>query len=194
MALQPAAFRACFANWLHAPRRGGRGDRRGAARLPVDGKTLRRSHDRTRGLGALHSVSVWASEYGLSLGQVACDEKSNEITAIPELLRLVDIQGAIITIDAMGAQRAIAEQIIDGGGDYVLALKGNHETLHEAVVEHFEAARGGSGKRPEHVDGVEKGHGRVPRTGAVQAARRVCRRPGTPRHHRPPAGPVILSA
>ena len=72
----------------------------------IDGKTARRSHDRKNGLGALHCVSVWASEYGLSLGQVACAEKANEITAIPELLRLVDIQGAIITIDAMGTQRA----------------------------------------------------------------------------------------
>jgi predicted transposase YbfD/YdcC len=105
--------------------------------LAVDGKTARRSHDRKNGLGALHSVSVWASEFGLSLGQVACAEKSNEITAIPELLRLVDIKGAIITIDAMGTQKAIAEQIIEGEADYVLALKGNQETLHQAVVGHI---------------------------------------------------------
>ena len=91
--------------------------------LAVDGKTARRSHDRNSGLGALHSVSIWASEFGLSLGQVACAEKSNEITAIPELLRLVDIKGAIITIDAMGTQKAIAAEIIKGGADYVLALK-----------------------------------------------------------------------
>ena len=111
--------------------------------LAIDGKTLRRSHDRKNGLGALHSVSVWASEFGLSLGQVACAEKSNEITAIPELLRLVDINGAIITIDAMGTQKAIAAEIIDGGGDYVLALKGNQETLHQAVIDHIdEATRG----------------------------------------------------
>jgi predicted transposase YbfD/YdcC len=100
----------------------------------VDGKTLRRSHDRRKNLGALHSVSVWASDFGLSLGQVACAEKSNEITAIPEVLRLVDIKDAIITIDAMGTQKAIAEQIIDGGADYVLALKGNQEKLHQAVI------------------------------------------------------------
>src|SRR6202030_3659292 len=105
--------------------------------LAVDGKTLRRSHDRSKNLGALHSVSVWASDFGLSLGQVACAEKSNEITAIPELLRLVDIQGAIITIDAMGTQKAIAEQIIEGEADYVLALKGNQETLHQAVIDHI---------------------------------------------------------
>jgi predicted transposase YbfD/YdcC len=138
MALKPAAFQACFANWL-------RSLRAAAARatgvtqpvLAVDGKTARRSHDRKNGLGALHSVSVWASDFGLSLGQVACAEKSNEITAIPELLRLVDIQGAIITIDAMGTQKAIAEQIIEGEADYVLALKGNQETLHQAVIDHI---------------------------------------------------------
>ncbi|WP_161625868.1 ISAs1 family transposase, partial [Singulisphaera acidiphila] len=86
------------------------------------------------GLGALHSVSVWASEYGLSLGQVACAEKSNEITAIPELLRQVDIEGAIITIDAMGTQKAIAERIVEGKADYVLALKGNQGTMHQVVI------------------------------------------------------------
>ena len=86
----------------------------------------------------MHSVSVWASEFGLSLGQVACAEKSNEITAIPELLRLVDIKGAIITIDAMGTQKAIAEQIIDSEADYVLALKGNQETLHQAVIDYID--------------------------------------------------------
>ena len=118
MALTPAAFRACFADWLRSLRTGATAAT-GVAQpvLPVDGKTARRSHDRQHGLGALHSVSVWASELGLSLGQVACAEKSNEITAIPALLRLVDITGAIITIDAMGAPKAIAAQIIAGGAD-----------------------------------------------------------------------------
>src|SRR6516225_1467080 len=135
MTLQPAVFQACFVNWLKSLR-----DAAAAATgvdqpvFAVDGKTARRSHDRKNGLGALHCVSVWASDFGLSLGQVACAEKSNEITAIPELLRLVDLHGAIVTIDAMGAQKAIAEQIIDGGADYVLALKGNQETLHQAVI------------------------------------------------------------
>lgn len=136
MALKPAAFQVCFANWLRSLR-----DAAATATgveqpvLAVDGKTARRSHDRKNGLGALHSVSVWASDFGLSLGQVACSEKSNEITAIPELLRLVDIKGAIITIDAMGTQKAIAEQIIEGEADYVLALKGNQGTLHQAVID-----------------------------------------------------------
>src|SRR5512147_1714960 len=135
MVLKPAAFRACFADWLRSLRAEAAAET-GVEQpvLAVDGKTSRRSHDRDQGLGALHSVSVWASEYGLSLGQTACAEKSNEITAIPELLRLVDISGAIITIDAMGTQKAIAEQIIAGGADYVLALKGNQETLHQAVI------------------------------------------------------------
>lgn len=103
----------------------------------VDGKTVRRSHDRKKGLGSLHSVSVWASEYGLSLRQVACDDKSNEITAIPELLRMNDIKGAIITIDAMGMQETIAAQIIKQEADYVLALNGNQEKMREAVVEYI---------------------------------------------------------
>ena len=136
MTLQPGAFQACFADWLKSLRAAAAAAT-GVEQpvLAVDGKTARRSHDRKNGLGALHSVSVWASEFGLSLGQVACAEKSNEITAIPELLRLVDIKGAIITIDAMGTQKAIAAQIIEGEADYVLALKGNQETLHQAVID-----------------------------------------------------------
>ena len=87
--------------------------------------------------GALHSVSVWASEFGLTLAQVATAEKSNEITAIPTLLSLIDIHGAIITIDAMGTQTVIAEKIIEGGGDYLLALKGNQGTLHDAAIDYI---------------------------------------------------------
>lgn len=161
--LQPEAFQACYKNWLEALR-----DKAAAATgieqpvLAIDGKTSRRSHDQSKGLGALHTVSVWASEYGLSLGQVATEEKSNEITAIPVLLKLVDIRGAIITIDAMGTQRAIAEQIVDSQADYVLALKGNQETLHDAVIEYvneqMETDFANCGAR-RHVM-TEKGHGR----------------------------------
>jgi predicted transposase YbfD/YdcC len=161
MALKPDAFQACFVNWLKSLR-----DSAAAATgveqpvLPIDGKTLRRSHDRKKGLGALHSVSVWASEFGLSLGQVACAEKSNEITAIPELLRLVDVKGAIITIDAMGTQKAIAAEIVDQGADYVLALKGNQEKLHQAIIEHIdEHLEGDMASVSEHVT-TDKGHGR----------------------------------
>jgi predicted transposase YbfD/YdcC len=161
MALRPGAFQACFVNWLKSLRATAAAAT-GVEQpvLAVDGKTARRSHDRKNGLGALHSVSVWASEFGLSLGQVACAEKSNEITAIPELLRLVDIKGAIITIDAMGTQKAIAAQIIEGEADYVLALKGNQETLHQAVIDHIdEQLEGDLAQAREHVT-IEKGHGR----------------------------------
>ena len=169
--LKPGAFQACFVNWLGSLRA------KAAEALgvdqpifAVDGKTSRRSHDHKKGLGALHSVSVWASEFGLSLGQVACAEKSNEITAIPELLRLVDIRGAIITIDAMGTQKAIAAQIIDGKADFVLALKGNQETLHQAVVDHFlktaETDFADTGARQHQT--TEKGHGRVEKRTYVQ--------------------------
>jgi predicted transposase YbfD/YdcC len=161
MALEPAAFQACFVNWLRSLREEAVAQT-GVEQpiLPIDGKTLRRSHDHNNGLGALHSVSIWASEYGLSLGQVACAEKSNEITAIPELLRLVDIKGGIITIDAMGTQKAIAEQIVAGGADYVLALKGNQETLHQSVIDTIsEQLEGDLAGAQEHVT-KEKGHGR----------------------------------
>jgi predicted transposase YbfD/YdcC len=110
----------------------------------------------------LHAVSVWASDFGLSLGQVACDEKSNEITAIPELLRLVDIKGAIITIDAMGTQKAIAEQIIDSKADYVLALKGNQQTVHQAVMDYVEKQMENdfADSAARRLLTKEKGHGR----------------------------------
>lgn len=161
MALKPDAFQACFVHWLQLLRA------KAAAHtgveqpvFPMDGKTLRRSHNRAEGLGALHSVSIWASEFGLSLGQVACAEKSNEITAIPELLRLVDIKGAIITIDAMGTQKTIAAEIVKGGADYVLALKGNQETLHQAVIDYIdEQLEGDLVDAQEHTT-TEKGHGR----------------------------------
>jgi predicted transposase YbfD/YdcC len=162
MALKPATFQDCYVNWLNSLRA-----RAAAASgveqpiLAIDGKTARRSHDRKNGLGALHSVSVWASEFGLSLGQVACAEKSNEITAIPEVLRLVDIRGAIITIDAMGAQKAIAAEIVDGGADFVLALKGNQESLHQAVIDHIDGQLEGDLEGAQELVTTEKGHGRV---------------------------------
>jgi predicted transposase YbfD/YdcC len=137
MALRPEAFQACFAAWVRSLRDEAAAET-GVERptLAIDGKTLRRSHDRKNGLGALHSVTVWASEYGLSLGQVACGEKSNEITAIPELLKLVDVAGGVVTIDAMGCQKEIAGAVVSAKGDYVLALKGNQGTLHQAVIGH----------------------------------------------------------
>ena len=169
--LKPDAFQACFKMWLTALRAAA-AEATGVEQptLAIDGKTLRRSHDRRRNLGALHSVSVWASEFGLTLAQVATAEKSNEITAIPELLSLVDIRGAIITIDAMGTQTAIAEKIIDGGGDYVLALKGNQGTLHDAAIDYINEQtktdfRGIGARR---LDTMEKKHGRIERRTYLQ--------------------------
>lgn len=161
--LKPDAFQKCFVSWLQSLRvKAGEATGVDQPILAVDGKTARRSHDRNKGLGALHSVTVWASEFGLSLGQVACAEKSNEITAIPELLRMVDIKGTIITIDAMGTQKAIAEQIVDAKADYVLALKGNQETLHLEVIDYIdEQAKNdfADAKARRHIT-REKGHGR----------------------------------
>src|ERR1035437_6439285 len=163
MTLKPGAFQACFANWLRSLRAAA-ATATGVEQpvLAVDGKTARRSHDRRKGLGALYSVSVWASDFGLSLGQVACAEKSNEITAIPELLKLVDIKGAIITIDAMGTQKAIAAQIIEGEADFVLALKGNQETLHQGVIDHIakESETNFANVDAQWYQTKETGHGR----------------------------------
>ena len=171
MTLKPGAFQARFANWLQSSRATAAAAT-GVERpiLAVDGKTARRSHDRENGLGASHSVSVWASDYGLSLGQVACAEKSNEITAIPELLRLVDLQGALITIDAMGTQKAIAKRIIEGEADYVLALKGNQETLHQAVIDSIEeqGENDFADVKARRHQSQETGHGREETRSYVQ--------------------------
>lgn len=139
MTLKPAAFQGCFASWPRSLRAKA-AEATGVERpvLAIDGKTTRRSHDRKHGLGALPAVSVWASEFGLSLGQVACVEKSKEITAIPALPRLVDLQGALITSAARGTQKAIAARIIAGKADYVLALQGNQETWYQVVTAYIE--------------------------------------------------------
>jgi len=162
-ALKPEAFQACFASWLASLRdqaAAANGDDR--PHFAIDGKTLRRSHNKKKGLGPLHSVSVWASEMGLTLAQVATDEKSNEITAIPELLRLVDLNGAIITIDAMGAQKAIAKQVTGGGGDYIFNLKGNQGKMHEAVIAHIDEQMEDdfANTTARRHTTTEKGHGR----------------------------------
>ena len=169
--LKPDAFQACFTMWLTVLRAAAAAAT-GVERptLAIDGKTLRRSHDRSRSLGALHSVSVWASEFGLTLAQVATAEKSNEITAIPELLSLVDIEGAIITINAMGTQTAIAEKIIDEKGDYVLALKGNQGTLHDATIDYIneQTKTDFKGIGARRLDTAEKKHGRIERRTYIQ--------------------------
>ena len=127
--------------------------------VAIDGKTLRGSHD--GGQSPIHLVSAFASEVGIILGQVKTSEKSNEITAIPELLEWLDVRGAIVTIDAMGCQKAIAEKIIDKGGDYLLALKGNQSSLHDDVRLHFEQPAPTSLIRMTRAETVDKGHGRI---------------------------------
>lgn len=131
--------------------------------IAIDGKTLRRTFDRAAGLGALHLVSAWASANGLTLGQVAVDGKSNEITAIPHLLNILDLQGSVVTIDAMGCQKEIAAQILDQEADYVLAVKDNQPTLFAQVSDYFVqqlAADNASGTLRCHRQ-VEHGHGRT---------------------------------
>jgi predicted transposase YbfD/YdcC len=130
--LDPAAFRRGFLNWV-----GVLVEATDGRLVAIDGKTLRRSFDGAGGKGALHLISAWASENHLLLGQQAVDGKSNEITAIPELLRLLDLAGAVVTIDAMGCQKAIAAQVCEAGGDYVLTLKDNQGTLYEDVRQLF---------------------------------------------------------
>ena len=105
--------------------------------VAIDGKKLRRSHDKRLGKEAIHMVSAWGEANGVVLGQQKVDEKSNEITAIPLLLEALDLAGCIVTIDAMGCQREIAANIVDQGADYVLSLKGNQGQLHEDVAEMF---------------------------------------------------------
>ncbi|MBS0263654.1 MAG: ISAs1 family transposase [Planctomycetes bacterium] len=170
-ALKPEVFQQCFANWIQTLRQDA-AEATGVDEptFAVDGKTLRRSHDAKKGLGPLHSVSVWASEYGITLAQVATDEKSNEITAIPQVLRLVDLKGAIITIDAMGTQKAIAKQIVEGGGNYVLALKKNQEKLHDAVVDYVieQMDNDFADIKVRRQTTEEKGHGRLEKREYIQ--------------------------
>jgi predicted transposase YbfD/YdcC len=136
MALKPEAFQGCFQDWLaHAIQT----DNSGLKRLiAIDGKTCRGSHDAAKQLGPLHIVSAWASEEGIALGQVATEAKSNEITAIPELLKQIELKDSLITIDAMGCQKDIARDIVDGGGDFVIGLKDNQPKLREAIETHFD--------------------------------------------------------
>jgi predicted transposase YbfD/YdcC len=168
-ALQPQAFQECFALWLESmlPSREPGGPK---LHIAIDGKTLRRSHNKGRGMGPLHVVSAWAAQHGITLGQLATEEKSNEITAIPQLLSRLDLNGAIITIDAMGCQKSIAQQIVEGNGDYVLALKGNQETIFEAVREHIlkQMESDFANVRVSRFVEEEKSHGRLERRSYFQ--------------------------
>ena len=131
--------------------------------IAIDGKTVRRSHDKKNDISAIHIVSAWLSKTGISLGQVKVDDKSNEITAIPDLLDKLDIKHSIISIDAMGTQKKIAEKIIDNGGDYVLSLKENHPILYNEVESFFQTKlkTNFKGQPHKYVTTQDKGHGRL---------------------------------
>jgi predicted transposase YbfD/YdcC len=135
MALKPEAFQKCFQDWIaQSIQTDGIGPDR---LIAIDGKTCRRSHDASHDLGPLHIVSAWASEEGVALGQVATEAKSNEITAIPLLLEQIDLANSLITIDAMGCQKEIAREIVNGGGDFVIAVKDNQPKLRNAIKTYF---------------------------------------------------------
>lgn len=156
--INPEQLQECFLSWVRSVSRLTQGEV-----IAIDGKTLRRSYDKGDNKGAIHLVSAWASQNRLVLGQRKVDEKSNEITAIPELLKVLEIKGCIVTIDAMGTQTAIAEQIIQEEGDYILALKGNQGNLFEDVQQLFTHARATDFKGIEHDyhESVDAGHGRI---------------------------------
>ena len=162
-AVSPSALQACLIEWLK--------DLRGESSPPspdakrvvaMDGKALRRTFDNARGLGPLHLVSAWAADNGITLGQVAADDKSNEITALPQLIELLDLKDCVVTIDAAGCQKNIAEAIVEKEADYVLALKGNQQTLHQEVAEYFEQQLASEPRdaKLRTQRQVETGHGR----------------------------------
>lgn len=155
--LDPVEFQEAFQMWVCAIQDRVKGI------VAIDGKTARRSHDRAKGKKAIHLVSAWACENELALGQVKVDNKSNEITAIPELLSMLDIQGCLVTIDAMGCQRSIAKAIVDKNADYLLAVKGNQETLLEDVEQEFKHAQADGFAHMDHLyfETLEKNHGRI---------------------------------
>lgn len=161
-ALDPKAFLECFVRWTQ-------GLRGVFARevVAVDGKALRRALDKGKGAALPYIVSAWAADNGLVLGQVKVDEKSNEITAVPELLRALELNGCIVTVDAMGCQKKIARQIVGAGADYALALKGNQETVHDEVKSFLDDEIGRWTQDPQSVpelafhETMEKDHGRI---------------------------------
>jgi predicted transposase YbfD/YdcC len=155
--LRPETLQQCFLSWVQAMFEWQDGQL-----VRVDGKTLRGSYEHSGKRGMIHRVSAWASEQRLVLGQRKVNDKSNEITAIPELLRVLDLHGAVVSIDAMGCQTEIAAQIVEQQGDYVLALKGNQGNLHEDVEQLFEYVRKQKFHTIEHdfYQTQEQGHGR----------------------------------
>jgi predicted transposase YbfD/YdcC len=156
--IKPKELEKCFQEWVQSLV-----EKLDVEVVAIDGKTHRGSYDRASGLKSLHTVSAWASENRLVLGQTKVSSKSNEITAIPALLDLIDVSGCIVTIDAMGTQKLIAQKITDANADYVLCLKDNHPTLHQQVKNWFETAQsqGFKGIDVSISKRVEKGHNRI---------------------------------
>ena len=156
--LNPEPFQLCFSRWITAVSQVTKGQV-----VAIDGKALRRSFDKGLGQGAIHMVSAWASANRLVLGQQKVDEKSNEITAIPKLLQLLDLKGCLVTIDAMGCQTEIAQTIVEQGADYLLALKKNQENLYEDVVLLFDDLQQSHFRAypHDHAKTVDKDHGRI---------------------------------
>lgn len=156
--LDPVAFEACFMNWISelAKTPAGRG-------IAIDGKTIRRSLDSANEKSPIHMVSAWCSVNKMVLAQLATDDKSNEITAIPQLLAMLDVKDAVVTIDAIGCQKKIAQQIVDQGGHYVLQLKGNQGSLHQDTVEMFDNCLTDDchGIAYSTARTTDKGHGRL---------------------------------
>jgi predicted transposase YbfD/YdcC len=156
-AIKPGEFEKCLLSWITALHEITEGQV-----IAIDGKTLRRSFDAADSKAAIHMVSAWATANHISLGQVVVDAKSNEITAIPKLLEMLELSGAMVTIDAMGCQTEIAQKIVDAGADYCLAVKANQPTLHQGIIDFFEKHVDDdfAGVRMRHHLTEEKGHGR----------------------------------
>jgi predicted transposase YbfD/YdcC len=156
-AIKPAEFEACLLSWITALH-----EITGGQLVAIDGKTVRRSFDAATSKSAIHMVSAWATANHISLGQVTVDAKSNEITAIPKLLKMLEISGSLVTIDAMGCQTTIAKTIIDSNADYVLAVKKNQPTLYDGISWFFLMNReqNFAGVRVSRHQTYEKGHGR----------------------------------
>lgn len=161
MALKPEAFQQCFQDWIAAAIQVE--DTQTKRLVAMDGKTCRGSQDAGQNLGSLHIVSAGASEEGMALGQVATDENSNEITAIPQLLKPIALTNTIVTMDAMGCQKEMAQDIVQGGGDFVLAVKDNPPRLREAIENHFVDRLDCEVEslRYRMVETTESGHGRI---------------------------------
>jgi len=156
-ALRPAEFEKCLLRWITALQ-----DITDGQVVAIDGKTLRRSFDAASSKAAIHMVSAWATANQVSLGQTVTDEKSNEITAIPKLLEIIEVSGCLVTIDAMGCQTDIAKKIVDQKADYCLAVKGNQPSLHQGIKDFFAEHMEDDFARVDvrHYETHEKGHGR----------------------------------